>query len=150
MELLSGPPRKLRIVEVGPPDGLPNEAVMVSNEDKLRFIGLLSEAGFSDVETTSFVSPRAIPKLADAGRLVPALDRSHGTRYPVLVPNVRGLERAVAAEHRRRGGAGQTGGGSLPVKREGETLGAIACSGASDAIDLACAEAGLASLDSQR
>ncbi len=97
MDLLSGVPKRVRIIEVGPRDGLQNEAVMVSTEDKLRFIRLLTEAGFSDVEATSFVSPRAIPKLADAGQLMPALDRAHGTRYPVLVPNVRGLERALAA-----------------------------------------------------
>src|SRR5579883_1996947 len=95
--VLKDVPRKVRIVEVGPRDGLQNEPVMVPAEAKVRFIELLAEAGFSDVEATSFVSPKAIPKLADADQVFPRLDRSHGARYPVLVPNVRGLERALAA-----------------------------------------------------
>jgi len=95
--VLSKVPRRVRVVEVGPRDGLQNEAVMVPAADKVRFINMLTDAGFSDVEATSFVSPRAIPKLADAAQVFPALERSHGTRYPVLVPNVRGFERALAA-----------------------------------------------------
>ncbi|HLZ72285.1 MAG TPA: hydroxymethylglutaryl-CoA lyase [Dehalococcoidia bacterium] len=94
---MSGVPRKVRIVEVGPRDGLQNEAVMVPAADKVRFINMLSAAGFPEVEATSFVSPKAIPRLADAGEVFPAIERRDGTRYPVLVPNVRGLERAVEA-----------------------------------------------------
>src|SRR5690349_13843022 len=90
-------PKRVRIVEVGPRDGLQNEAVMVPAEDKVRFINLLSEAGFQEVEATSFVSPKAIPRLADADRVFPAIERYHGTRYPVLVPNLRGFERALEA-----------------------------------------------------
>lgn len=95
--VLSGVPKRVRIIEVGPRDGLQNEAVMVPTEDKVRFIQMLTDAGFGDVEATSFVSPKAIPKLADAEEVYRRLDRSRGTRYPVLVPNVRGLDRALAA-----------------------------------------------------
>lgn len=96
-DVLKDVPKTVRIVEVGPRDGLQNEAVMVPAEAKVHFIELLAQAGFADVEATSFVSPRAIPKLADADEVFPQLDRAHGARYPVLVPNVRGLERALAA-----------------------------------------------------
>jgi isopropylmalate/homocitrate/citramalate synthase len=65
--------------------------------DKRRYIDLLAAAGLREIETTSFVDPRAIPQLADADELMASLDRRPGTRYPVLVPNARGLERAVAA-----------------------------------------------------
>ena len=95
--VLGGLPQRVRVIEVGPRDGLQNEAVTVPADDKVRFIELLAAAGFSDVEATSFVSPRAIPKLADAGEVFPRLDRGHGARFPVLVPNERGLERALAA-----------------------------------------------------
>ncbi len=87
----------VRIVEVGPRDGLQNEAVFVPTEDKIRFIDLLADAGLPVVEATSFVSPKAIPALADADQVFPAITKRPGTRYPVLVPNVRGLERALAA-----------------------------------------------------
>jgi len=87
----------VRIVEVGPRDGLQNEPVFVPTEAKVRFIDLLSAAGLPIVETTSFVSPKAIPALADADAVYPAITKRPGTRYPALVPNVRGLERALAA-----------------------------------------------------
>ncbi|HEX6128767.1 MAG TPA: hydroxymethylglutaryl-CoA lyase, partial [Candidatus Limnocylindria bacterium] len=70
----------------------------VSTDDKLRFISLLADAGLREIEATSFVSPRAIPQLADADELMRRLERRSGVRYPVLVPNARGLERAVAAQ----------------------------------------------------
>lgn len=87
----------VRIVEVGPRDGLQNEPVFMPTEAKVRFIDLLSAAGLTIIETTSFVSPKAIPALADADTVYPAITKRPGTRYPVLVPNVRGLERALAA-----------------------------------------------------
>ncbi|HEY8293522.1 MAG TPA: hydroxymethylglutaryl-CoA lyase, partial [Thermomicrobiales bacterium] len=87
----------VRIVEVGPRDGLQNEPVFVPTEAKIRFIDLLSAAGLPVVEATSFVSPKAIPALADADRVFPAIAKRPGTRYPVLVPNPRGLDRALAA-----------------------------------------------------
>lgn len=87
----------VRIYEVGPRDGLQNEAQPIPTETKLRFIELLADAGLREIEATSFVAPGAIPQLADADDLLPRLERRPGVRYPVLVPNARGLERAIAA-----------------------------------------------------
>jgi isopropylmalate/homocitrate/citramalate synthase len=87
----------VRIYEVGPRDGLQNEAAPIATADKARFIGLLAAAGVREIEATSLVSPRAIPQLADADELLATLERRAGVRYPVLVPNMRGLERAEAA-----------------------------------------------------
>jgi hydroxymethylglutaryl-CoA lyase len=89
--------RDVRIYEVGPRDGLQNEATPIPTESKARFIGLLAEAGLREIEATSFVSPTAIPQLADADELMASLRRRDGVRYPVLVPNARGLTRAEAA-----------------------------------------------------
>jgi isopropylmalate/homocitrate/citramalate synthase len=86
----------VRIYEVGPRDGLQNEAAVVPLETKLQFLGLLAAAGLREIEATSFVSPAAIPQLADADALMARLDRVPGVRYPVLVPNQRGLARAEA------------------------------------------------------
>jgi len=88
---------RVRVYEVGPRDGLQNESTILSIEEKATFIGLLGDAGLREIEATSFVSPRAIPQLADADALLAGLDRRPGVRYPVLVPNVRGLARAEAA-----------------------------------------------------
>jgi hydroxymethylglutaryl-CoA lyase len=89
--------RDVRVYEVGPRDGLQNEATPIPTEAKLRFIGLLADAGLREIEATSFVSPKAIPQLADAEALMSGLERRPGVRYPVLVPNERGLARAEAA-----------------------------------------------------
>jgi isopropylmalate/homocitrate/citramalate synthase len=89
--------RDVRVYEVGPRDGLQNEAQPIPTEAKLRFIELLADAGLREIEATSFVSPTAIPQLADADALMTSLDRREGVRYPVLVPNRRGLERAESA-----------------------------------------------------
>lgn len=88
---------EVRIFEVGPRDGLQAEPVALSTDDKLTFIRLLADAGLREIETTSLVSPQAIPALADADQLLARLQRRDGVRYPVLVPNQRGLGRAVAA-----------------------------------------------------
>ena len=88
---------RVRIYEVGPRDGLQNEATPVPTPTKSRFIELLAEAGLTEIEATSFVAPRAIPQLADADALLRDLPRRPGVRYPVLVPNLRGLDRAEAA-----------------------------------------------------
>jgi hydroxymethylglutaryl-CoA lyase len=88
----------VRIYEVGPRDGLQAEVATVSTDDKLRFISLLGDAGLREIEATSFVSPRAVPQLADADELMRRLERRPAVRYPVLVPNARGLERAIAAD----------------------------------------------------
>jgi hydroxymethylglutaryl-CoA lyase len=88
---------EVRIYEVGPRDGLQAEATLVSTDAKLAFIGLLADAGLREIETTSLVSAKAIPQMSDAGELLGRLDRRPGVRYPALVPNARGLERAIAA-----------------------------------------------------
>jgi len=89
--------RAVRIVEVGPRDGLQNEEAIVPADAKVAFIEALAATGLQVVEATSFVSPRAIPQLADADEVFPRIRRLPGVRYPVLVPNLRGLERAEAA-----------------------------------------------------
>ena len=88
---------RIRIYEVGPRDGLQNEALAIPTETKRRFIELLADAGLREIEATSFVSPTAIPQLADADQLLPSLPKRDGVTYPVLVPNIRGLARAEAA-----------------------------------------------------
>jgi len=90
-------PARVTVVEVGPRDGLQNEAAIVPTAAKVRFIELLAAAGLPVVEATSFVHPAAVPQLADADQVLPAIARRPGVRYPVLVPNMRGMERAVAA-----------------------------------------------------
>ena len=91
------PADRVRIYEVGPRDGLQNEATPIPMTTKLRFIELLADAGLTEIEATSFVAPKAIPQLADADELLAALPRRAGFRYPVLVPNLRGLARAETA-----------------------------------------------------
>jgi hydroxymethylglutaryl-CoA lyase len=88
---------RVRIYEVGPRDGLQNEATPIPLEAKVGFIERLAAAGLQEIEATSFVSPKAMPQLADADELLPRLPRSPAVRYPVLVPNERGMARAEAA-----------------------------------------------------
>ena len=90
-------PTHVTVVEVGPRDGLQNEKGVVSIADKIRFIDLLSATGLPAIEATSFVSPKAIPQLADAAEVMAGIQRRPGVRYPVLVPNSKGMERALAA-----------------------------------------------------
>lgn len=90
-------PKSVTIVEVAPRDGLQNESAIVPTASKISFIEALSEAGCQVVEATSFVNPKTVPQLADADDVMRSLHRSPGVRYPVLVPNERGLERALAA-----------------------------------------------------
>ena len=90
-------PARVTVVEVGPRDGLQNEAAIVPTAAKVRFIEMLAAAGLPVVEATSFVHPAAVPQLADADQVLPRIVRRPGVRYPVLVPNMRGMERAVAA-----------------------------------------------------
>src|SRR5438876_3528797 len=89
--------KSVRVVEVGPRDGLQNEKVLIPTEQKIQFINMLAEAGLPVVEATSFVSPRAIPQLSDASAVMAGLSRRSSTSYPVLVPNLKGMERALAA-----------------------------------------------------
>src|SRR5262245_13772984 len=88
---------RVRIYEVGPRDGLQNEARPIPLDTKVEFIDRLAAAGLVEIEATSFVSPKAIPQLADADARLPRLSHTPGVRYPVLVPNERGLVRAEAA-----------------------------------------------------
>jgi hydroxymethylglutaryl-CoA lyase len=85
------------IYEVGPRDGLQAEKEVLATATKIEFVLRLRAAGLRSIETTSFVSPRWIPQLADAEDLTLALEPAPGVRYPVLVPNLKGLERAMAA-----------------------------------------------------
>lgn len=90
-------PKGVTLVEMGPRDGLQNEHETIPTADKIRYIDLLSETGLRWIETTSFVSPKAIPQLADAAEVFSAIKKTPGVRYPVLVPNMKGYERAKAA-----------------------------------------------------
>ena len=92
-----GLPAEVTIWEVGPRDGLQNEQETVPVEVKLEFLGRLADAGLTTIEATSFVHPKWVPQLADAEVLLAGLTMRDGVRYPVLVPNERGLDRALAA-----------------------------------------------------
>ncbi|GAA0614522.1 hydroxymethylglutaryl-CoA lyase [Streptomyces crystallinus] len=89
-------PASVRIHEVGARDGLQNEKAVVPTEIKAEFIHRLAQAGLTTIEATSFVHPKWVPQLADAERLFPMLDGLQGVALPVLVPNERGLDRALA------------------------------------------------------
>ncbi|WP_192764413.1 hydroxymethylglutaryl-CoA lyase [Actinomadura algeriensis] len=93
---LPGLPERVSIYEVGPRDGLQNEKTIVPPSDKAEFVTRLADAGLRTIETTSFVHPKWVPQLADAEELLDVLPRSPELRYPVLVPNERGLDRALA------------------------------------------------------
>lgn len=90
-------PKIVKMVEVSPRDGLQNEAALVPTSAKLEFINLLSETGLSVIETTSFVSPKWVPKLADHTEVFQGIRKKPNISYPVLVPNIRGLTHAIAA-----------------------------------------------------
>ncbi len=94
---MSGPlPSKAQLIEVGPRDGLQNEPGVVPTEVKAEFIRRLASTGLTDIELTSFVSPKAIPQLTDAAEVCAALGPLEGVRGIALVPNMQGLERALA------------------------------------------------------
>jgi hydroxymethylglutaryl-CoA lyase len=93
----AGLPSSVTIYEVGPRDGLQNEPTTVPVDVKARFVRRLVDAGLPAVEVTSFVHPRWVPQLADAEQLLDLIDLAGPTRMPVLVPNERGLDRALAA-----------------------------------------------------
>jgi hydroxymethylglutaryl-CoA lyase len=92
-----GLPDRVTIYEVGPRDGLQNESAIVDLAVKAEFINRLVDAGLTTVETTSFVHPKWVPQLADAAELLATLELPSGVRAPVLVPNERGLDRALEA-----------------------------------------------------
>jgi len=90
-------PQHVRLVDVGPRDGLQNEKAEVSTEVKVALIDRLSDAGFPAVEATAFVSPKWVPQMADAADVMARIRRKPGARYPVLTPNLKGFEAALAA-----------------------------------------------------
>lgn len=89
-------PSKVKIVEVGPRDGLQNEVKSISTDIKIEFINHLSETGLSVIEATSFVSPKWIPQLADNAEVYAGISKKQGISYPVLIPNLTGFESALA------------------------------------------------------
>jgi len=91
-------PKRVRLVDVGPRDGLQNEQTIVSTDVKVALIDLLSDAGFPAVEATAFVSPKWVPQMADASDVMARIRRKPGVRYPVLTPNMKGFEAALAAK----------------------------------------------------
>jgi hydroxymethylglutaryl-CoA lyase len=93
-------PQAVRIREVGPRDGFQNEPEVIPTAEKARLIGLLTRTGLKRLEVTSFVRPDVIPQLSDAEEVLTSIDRVDGVAYSVLIPNERGLERALA--HRDR------------------------------------------------
>jgi len=94
---MAGLPKKVRIVEVGPRDGLQNEKMAVPTQVKLELIGRLADAGLPAVEATAFVSPKWIPQMADHTEVLEGIRRKPGVSYPVLTPNLKGFEAACAA-----------------------------------------------------
>jgi hydroxymethylglutaryl-CoA lyase len=90
-------PKQVRLVDVGPRDGLQNEQASVPTDVKVALIDLLTEAGLPAVEATAFVSPKWVPQMADASEVMARIRRKHGVRYPVLTPNLKGFEAALAA-----------------------------------------------------
>ena len=89
--------RRVRITEVGPRDGLQNESTLVPVAGKIAFVDALGDAGFPEIEVTSFVSPKWVPQLADAAEVMSGITRRSSTTYSVLCPNQRGAEAALAA-----------------------------------------------------
>ena len=94
---MSARPARVTVVEVGPRDGLQNESATIPTADKIAFVDQLSAAGFPVIEVSAFVSPKWVPQMADASEVYAGITRRAGTRYPALVPNLAGLERAHTA-----------------------------------------------------
>jgi hydroxymethylglutaryl-CoA lyase len=90
-------PARVSLVEVGPRDGLQNEAAEIATDDKIAFVDRLSATGLTVIEVSAFVSPKWVPQMADAGTVFAGIGRRPGVRYTALVPNLEGLERAHSA-----------------------------------------------------
>lgn len=90
-------PKAVKIVEVSPRDGLQNESLIIPTDIKIDFINQLTETGLTVIEATSFVSPKWVPQLADASEVLQRIHHKKGVHYPVLVPNQKGFEKALAA-----------------------------------------------------
>src|SRR5258705_6366426 len=97
MEAMNLAGRRITIVEVGPRDGLQNERVVISTADKIACVNRLSAAGLPVIEVSAFVSPKWVPQMADAAAVFAGIARAPGIRYSALVPNLAGLDRAIAA-----------------------------------------------------
>ena len=93
-------PKSVKIVEVGPRDGLQSQSQVISSEDKINYIDLLSETGLQEIEVTSFVSPKWIPQLADAAEVSRSINRHPEIIYTALVPNFQGLQNAIKCQFR--------------------------------------------------
>jgi isopropylmalate/homocitrate/citramalate synthase len=114
--------KRITVVEVGPRDGLQNESAIVSTPDKIEFVNRLSAANLPVIEVSAFVSPKWVPQMADAADVFRGIARKPGIRYTALVPNIPGLDRAVAAgvslqgrvRSRARGGAARA---RIPLDR---------------------------------
>jgi hydroxymethylglutaryl-CoA lyase len=91
-------PARVTLVEVGPRDGLQNEAAAIATADKIAFVDHLSDAGHAVIEVSAFVSPKWVPQMADAASVFAGIRRRPGTRYTALVPNLSGLARAIEAK----------------------------------------------------
>ncbi|KAG7226273.1 hypothetical protein INR49_003024 [Caranx melampygus] len=91
-------PEKVKIVEVGPRDGLQNEKTIVPTETKIHLIDMLSDSGLPVIEATSFVSPKWVPQMADQVEVMKGINRKPGVSYPVLTPNLKGFQAAVSVK----------------------------------------------------
>ncbi|RGB37801.1 hypothetical protein C1646_756426 [Rhizophagus diaphanus] len=89
-------PSQVKIVEVGPRDGLQNEKQQVPTDIKISFVNKLSKTGLKVIEATSFVSPKLVPQMADCSEIMTKITREPGVNYPVLTPNLKGLEKAIS------------------------------------------------------
>src|ERR1700749_1966720 len=89
-------PEFVKIVDVGPRDGLQNEKNHVPAADKIALVGLLQDAGLREIEVTSFVSAKWVPQMADALEVMAGIERRRDVRYSVLTPNMKGWEAAIA------------------------------------------------------
>lgn len=90
-------PDRVTLFEMGPRDGLQNEARMIPTQDKVRLVDMLTKAGFTKIETASFVSPKWVPQMADGAEVLAGVTRKAGVRYTALTPNMKGYARAKAA-----------------------------------------------------
>jgi hydroxymethylglutaryl-CoA lyase len=90
-------PQRVRIVDVGPRDGLQNEKQMISADVKIELVDRLTDAGFSNIEVTSFVSPKWVPQMSDAAEVMARIQRKPGVSYSVMVPTAKGWEGSHAA-----------------------------------------------------
>ncbi|KAI0231072.1 Hydroxymethylglutaryl-CoA lyase, mitochondrial [Lamellibrachia satsuma] len=97
IEYIAGLPSYVRVVEVGPRDGLQNEKEIVPMTTKVEFVNRLSECGFPQIEVTSFVSPKWVPQMADQSEVMSGLEKHDGVVYSALTPNIKGFQAAIAA-----------------------------------------------------